>query len=954
MSVQALERKTSSSTASLDEGQAERDILLSKDPSLSLEDFPIGLYTSTLEGHILEVNQALLEILEAPSREAILGRKSFDFYVNPEDRERLLALLANSPQVKNFETKLRTFTGHHIWVTISARLVQKDGQTFLRGALQDITALRFAQQALTETEAKFRAISELAPDAIVILDLEGHITFWNQAAEKIFGFTQGEILGQSFKTLVASDRYYHYYKRALELLKLGRDRLSGKRFRIKARRKNGNIFPVAISHNAIQVDHHPVLLCNIRDISAEERAKTYIKRREEILKAVSHLAGIFLHSISYQEALEEGFNLLGNILGLSHIILYRSISEGERNFLSIQQMWRQGQEQGEKFFTNGDLALLEGFCQKSLKKITILNYASLGPKEQALLEHKGVRTIAISPIFVDGKCWGFIEFAHSQEKKWSNVELYALRSITDMLGVAIQRERFSEELIREKEQLDITLGSIADGVMVADTRGRLLLINRGAQKLLKLELDPKEEEIFLHEIFHIFYEKTRQPENILDSVLQHQRTVRLVSEIILLNHQGEEIPVQIVASPVKNRERQIVGVVIVFQNVTRRRQLEQEILNQEKMKILEMLAGGIAHDFNNLLVAILGNLSLAKVKNQQENVGAHLERAEKAAKQAEKLTRQLLTFTKGGMPSKKTTSVRELVQETVSFVLRGSNVKVRFAIPEDLWPARVDEVQISQVIQNLVINAQQAMPEGGLIEIVAQNIKINGDTEIPLPPGPYIRLEVKDQGCGIPPENLGHIFDPYFTTKEEGTGLGLAVVLSIIKKHQGYIRVHSSVGKGTTFEIYLPAEKDEQKSIQSSPVSQEISPQRSSKGRILVLDDEELIRETLSEMLTLLGYEVETASEGLEAIAKYKRALEQGTRFDLVIMDLTIPGGMGGKETVQEILKIDPSAVAVVSSGYSSNDILSGYEAYGFRGVLKKPYRLEELISIIEEILKNS
>ncbi len=953
MSVQALERKTLSSTASLGEGQAERDILFSEDPSLSLEDFPIGLYTSTLDGQILEVNQALLEILEAPNREAILGKRGFDFYVNPEDRERLLALLANSPQVKNFETKLRTFKGHHIWVTISARLVQKDGQTLLRGALQDITALRFAQQALTETEAKFRAISELAPDAIVILDLDGHITFWNQAAEKIFGFQQGEILGQSFKALLATERYYHYYKRALELLKNGRDRLSGKRFRIKAQRKNGNIFPVAISHNVIQVDHHPVLLCNIRDISAEERAKKYIKRREEILKAVSHLAGIFLHSLSYQEALEQGFQLLGNILNLSHIVLYRSISEGDRNFLSIQQVWKQGQEQGEKFFTNGDLALLEDLLQKDLKKITTLTYSSLDNKKRALLEHKGVRTVAISPIFVDGQCWGFIEFAHAREKNWSNVELYALRSITDMLGVAIQRERFSEELIREKEQLDITLASIADGVMVTDTWGRLLLINRGAQKLLKLEINPKEEEIFLEEIFNIFYEKTRQPENILDSVLQHQRTVRLVSEIILINHHGDEIPVQIVASPVKNRERQIVGVVIVFQDITRRRQVEQEILNQEKMKILEMLAGGIAHDFNNLLVAILGNLSLAKVKNQQENVGTHLERAEKAAKQAEKLTRQLLTFTKGGLPAKKTTSVRELVQETVSFVLRGSNVKVRFAIPENLWPARVDEVQISQVIQNLVINAQQAMPEGGLIEIIAQNSEINGDTEIPLPPGPYIKIEVKDQGCGIPSENLGRIFDPYFTTKDEGTGLGLAVVLSIIKKHQGYIRVHSTVGQGTTFEIYLPAERESAQPIPSDPLPQEISPQRTSKGRILVLDDEELIRETLSEMLTLLGYEVETASEGLEAVEKYKRALEQDARFDLIIMDLTIPGGMGGKETIQEILKIDPLAVAVVSSGYSSNDILSGYQAYGFQGVLKKPYRLEELVSTIEEVLKN-
>ncbi len=776
-----------------------------------LEDLPVGLYASTFEGKFLFANKALVEILKFPDLETLLSYRTVDLYINPADRTRLLKLLEDNDFVRHFETQLRCYNGEIIWASISARLVTEKGEKILRGAVQDITTLKYAQKALTEIEAKFRTITEMAPDAIVLVNSDGRIILWNQAAEKIFGYTSAEALGRSLWFLIASKRYYSYYLHSLAKLKeTGKSPLVGKTYKIKAKKKDGTVFPVEISHSLLEIDNHKVLICMIRDITSQERAKKYIERREKILKIVSDAANIFLHSSSYDEVINNVLNKFGKILDVDKISIYQIINNSETEiFANLRYNWTKKKAKKTNLIVlNNQHPLLRSIQRKIPKgKIFTKVFSETSNKLRDFFEQESIKSLAISPIFVGNEYWGFIiAIQTNYEKKWLNVELDALQSLSDMLGVSIQRENIAEELIKEKERLDITLKSIADGVIVTDTTGKIILINKGAQKILRQEIEVKDS-VFLKDIFKIFYERTRQPEDILEAVLKHKQTVRLVSDTILLAKNGEEVPIQVVASPIKDHQKQIIGIVIVFQDITRRRQLEKEILNQEKMKILEMLAGGIAHDFNNLLSSILGNISLARIKNKEESVEKFLDKAEKATKQAEKLTRQLLSFTKAGLPVKKTTSIAELVKETTSFVLRGANVKVVFSIPDDLWPAKVDEVQIGQVIQNLVINAQQAMPNGGTIEISAENVYFETDSEIPLPPGPYICLKVKDEGCGIAPEYLSRIFDPYFTTKPNGSGLGLAVVLSIIKKHDGYIRVRSTLGKGTSFEIFLPAVK---------------------------------------------------------------------------------------------------------------------------------------------------
>ncbi|MEJ5360892.1 MAG: 7TM diverse intracellular signaling domain-containing protein [Spirochaetota bacterium] len=515
----------------------------------------------------------------------------------------------------------------------------------------------------------------------------------------------------------------------------------------------------------------------------------------------------------------------------------------------------------------------------------------------------------------------------------------------EMVRTHYELTETTHKLEEETERLHATLRSIYDGVVATNLHGNIILINDKAEKLA----GKSSEDIIgrpFNSIFTFYYVTTREEfKNPVNEILQYGE-LDTSGFALTFQSSDKDVVIELSGAPIYV-EGNIIGTVIVMHDITGQYWLEKEIQKISKLESLSILAGGIAHDFNNLLTSIIGNLSILKVKlTDIELYQEYIERIENAAQRAADLTKQLLTFSKGGEPIKEVTSLEQVIKDTAQFVLSGSNVRCNFEIQSNMWNCEVDVGQMSQVFQNLIINAAQSMPHGGVITIKTENIVYDGTQQKPLLPGNYVKITVKDEGIGIPKENLSRIFDPFFTTKQHGSGLGLATSFSIIKRHGGYLEVHSEVGQGSEFIIYLHATE---KSIHSHKGKEEhIAPPG---GRILLMDDDFTIYEVASHMLDIYGFEVDWVDTGEKAIAQYKASIASGNPYDLIIMDLTVPGAMGGVQAVQEILEINPNAKVIVSSGYSNDPVMSHYKEYGFKGVIAKPYRIEEIIKVINEVL---
>ena len=509
----------------------------------------------------------------------------------------------------------------------------------------------------------------------------------------------------------------------------------------------------------------------------------------------------------------------------------------------------------------------------------------------------------------------------------------------------ITRERTATELLeREKERLAVTLNSLGEAVVTTDTDGHIVLFNRVAQVLTGW---PQQEALgrALNVVFCVMDARSRVPlTDPADRVLRTGELLGPGDRAILRARDGSERVVAYTAAPVRDHAGRIAGTVIVFRDISSQQKLEEDFLKAQKLESVGVLAGGIAHDFNNILTAVIGNIALAKMYTSPHDRAGHaLSEAEKAAWRARGLTQQLLTFAKGGAPVKKPGSLADLLREAVPFALAGSNVKCTLSIDDDLWTVAFDPGQLSQAINNLVINAAQAMPSGGLIYIRAENSELEDHESRPLPPGRYVHLVVSDEGVGIARSHLDKIFDPYFTTKEGRTGLGLATTYSIIRRHEGVVRVQSEEGRGTCFDIFLPA--------QGTPGLKPAAEQaRESGGRILVMDDEPSLLQVVTALLQHLGHQVEVARDGSEAIARYEEAQQQNSPFTAVILDLTVPAGMGGEECLKRLQEIDPDVRAIVSSGYYNDPIVSDYRRFGFSGAITKPYQLHDLSDAIRRV----
>ena len=513
---------------------------------------------------------------------------------------------------------------------------------------------------------------------------------------------------------------------------------------------------------------------------------------------------------------------------------------------------------------------------------------------------------------------------------------------------AEELRRSEAELSAEKERLAVTLYSIGDGVITTDTEAKVVSINKAAEKLTGWP-DAEAKGRPLTELLQLLNQSTREKTTCtLQSVLTSGVPQSNNSPLYLVQRNGTERAVSESAAPVRTRNGKLIGAVVVIRDITERQKSEAELLKESKLESVGLLAGGIAHDFNNILQGIIGNLSLAKMNSHNtEKMLERLSGVERSAMRAKELTQQLVMFARGGAPIRRRTQLNAIIREAATFVMSGSNVTCEFSLPADSWEVDVDEGQFRQVINNIVFNAVQSMPEGGKIEVRAENVELMANFLAPLLPGNYVKVTIRDRGTGIAPEHLPKIFDPYFTTRKNARGLGLASAYSVVRKHDGQISVDTTPGKGSTFQIYLPASAKPELIAPAGAEQQILFAQ----GRILVMDDEEVIQELARQMLEALGFEVEIARDGNEALRKYGEARNVQKPFNVVIMDLTIPEGMGGREAIRRLRELDPAAKAIVSSGYSYDPVMANFRQFGFNGVMPKPYMMEELRRVLQEVM---
>lgn len=536
------------------------------------------------------------------------------------------------------------------------------------------------------------------------------------------------------------------------------------------------------------------------------------------------------------------------------------------------------------------------------------------------------------------------------EASISRVEVGGKQVLTVVLRDITARKQAEDTLAAERELLATTLKSIGEGVIATDLEGQIVLINHAAVQLTGYS----REEALHRPIWDVLsaVDDTTEKAVAIPPSLEAFRQRGLVAEdeAILVGKDGHRLPISSRVTPLMDKGSQMVGMVVTFRDITERRHFEDEVLKAEKLESLGVLASGLAHDFNNSLMNIMLNVSTARLRLADDpEVQELLFSAEQAVKHAKGITLQLLTFARGGQPMKSKLPLVPLLEEGVKFALHGSSVRPRFQFEDDIWAVHIDPDQITQVINNLAINAVQAMPQGGSLHVLASNYRVDSTHHRgPLDPGRYVEVTLRDEGIGIPPDIFDKVFDPYFTTKKAGSGLGLYSCFNILTKHSGWITVSSEVDQGTTFTFYLPAVN---LSVVDGDIQETIP---SGSGRILVMDDDEGIRMALGKLLTRMGYEVVEAPEGVAALEAYRASQKEGRPFDVVILDLTVAGGHGGLQTFQELRTLNPAIKAIVASGYSTDPILAKYQEYGFAGTLSKPFSAEELGKTLNDVLAES
>jgi two-component system cell cycle sensor histidine kinase/response regulator CckA len=852
---------------------------------------------------IVSVNKATLDMYEAPDQAALLQGLSQVFTAQSLEAFRgIIVALAEGAQIYECEAVNQTLRGRTINVLLRWSLLAGDRTKRSRAliSIADITERKQAEEKVRQSEAKYRNLFESSTDGIFILDLDGNFIDVNTTAYSRLGYTKQEMLALHISKLDHPAFAPRVPERQAQIREHGISVFESAHLR-----KDGTAMPVEVNSRLIEYEGRTVFFSVIRDITARKKAESALKESERRLRT---LIDAIPDAVVFKDT--AGRHIIANkaneqLFGLSPEMLTGKMVED---------------------LLPPDLAAI---CRRNDEEV--LKKKETVRDEEHLTDKNGNKQILDTirvPLYDDtGSAMGLVGI---------------IRDIT------VRKQ--TEERVRQSEQfIRSILDTVDEGFIVIGRDYRILTAN----KAYCSQAGGCDEKVIGQHCYEISHNINRPCYEEGEECGTRKAFETGKPHSALHRHKdanGNILYVETKAFPIKDASGAVTSVIETINNITEKHLLEEERLKTQKLESIGTLAGGIAHDFNNLLQGIFGYISMAKMTIEQKGKSlAMLEQAEKALHQSVDLTTQLLTFSKGGTPVKKPIDLRPVIENSAKFTLSGSRSDFCMNIPEDLWQTEADAGQLGQVVQNIVLNADQAMPVGGTVVVTAANLAA-GHAVLPpgLAKGDYVVIAIQDTGVGIPEQYLSKIFDPYFTTKEKGSGLGLATSYSIVRNHGGMIDIVTKTGEGSTFMIYLPAITGEGRTAAEVGVPEPSLPR---PARVLVMDDEELIRNLSRDILSTLGHSVEVAKHGDEALEKYQDAMSAGKPFDIVILDVTVRGGMGGLKTMQKLVEMDSAVKAIVSSGYSDDAAIANHLSQGFKACLKKPYNIAQLRGVLSSLL---
>jgi PAS domain S-box-containing protein len=908
-------------------GEIDRAILIFIDSPAGHSMFPDWSTTEVAMRNLLEFNREIIscagegiivydkngryvvwnkfmEQLTGRCAADILGKSAFDQFPHLKEAQfdLLLSRALGGETVKSPRYQFHDPRTGKVSQLKSTYAPHRDSAGAIIGAIalvSDITGREVAEEAARIAEERYNALWESTFDLLFVVDDKGNFLDANRSCHELTGYGKGELAGLNLSALldragldIAMDR--------IGAMLVRRERSVITEYRIRG--KDGRSIAVEATASPIYRDGKPIALQVVaRDITARKIAEESLREIEMRFRTLvdSSFDFVYLHSLD------------GTCT--------------EANKASFQAT-------GYSPDDPGSLSLTSVLDDESLQKaLTMLNKLLRGEEQGGLAEYH-VRT----------KDGSWIDIEASSSMLYHDGKPFAVQAVARNIT---PRKRMEAELRKSEERFRSVFEQATFGMIMTDNKYRFIKVNDALCSMLGYAKE---------DLLGKTYEDITHPDYTDDDLDNIRRLERGELKMYrtqkpYLHKDGRLVWGDLAVTIPRGSGGEALCGLATIENITARKKAEEELSRLEKIESLKVLAGGIAHDFNNLLCGVFGYLDLARSTLEPgSEASLYLDKAFSSFERAKNLSLQMLTFARGGAPIKKALYLEKIIRDCCGLALSGSMARADIRIDESLHPIEGDEHQLSQVFSNIIINAVQAMPDGGNLTITAGNCTIAADTVGMLPAGTYAAVAVKDDGIGIPEKFLTRIFDPFFTTKNKGSGLGLATSYSIVTRHGGHIEVASTPGEGSTFTVFLPAPE-------GLVVAEETDEQETDlcgSGRILIMDDERAVREIARDILTVAGYEVTITADGSQAVACYREALDAGTPFGAVILDLTVPGGMGGEKTMAELAAIDSSAAGIVSSGFSENPVLADFAAYGFAGMVPKPYRSKDLLKAVKTVME--